>query len=261
MDIAVELTMRNKKLCKQASEVGRKDVETSQEEGDLRNVDQVQEYAIREISRIRRTAIRSLERRFGNLLIQSIVEEIHCAARPVFDEVGDLTDHAKCAVWEAFDVVRQDGVFDSLLDDCFTPDVYHQILADSEGRCDEVKSFRESVRERHANQPSVVTLRFAVDDNPEVASVVLDLNTLTPLQCGWLGDRLLGQDVCALWHGGDGTRKLRGPNREPILIIAEAPTAEALLEAIADDEVIIEQRRHDERDAALAVARQMGLRR
>ena len=253
--------MKIKKLCKQSSEVDRNDVETTQDEADRRNVDQVQEYAIREISRIRRKAVRSLERRFGNLILHVVVQEIYCSSRPVFDDTGRLTDYAKSAAWEALDVVRQDGELGGLLDDCFTQDVYNQIFADSEGRFDDEKSWRESLGGDRTSDGSLVTLRFAVDANPEVASVVLDLNTLTPLECGWLGDRLLGQSVCALWHGGDGTRKLRGPNREPILIVAEAPTAEALLEAIADEEVVIEQRRYDEREAALAIVRQTGLRR
>jgi len=85
-------------------------------------------------------------------------------------------------------------------------------------------------------------------------TAVINTDELTPEQRGWLGDRLINQDVCQLFHGGDGTFKLRNENRDPERVIAQAPTAQALLAAINEEERIIEERRHQHRVCALAVA-------
>lgn len=69
-----------------------------------------------------------------------------------------------------------------------------------------------------------------------------------------MGDRRVN---CHLWHGGDGTLNLRGENPEPERVIADAPTAQALLTAIKAEEIAIEESRNQHRHSALAAARQI----
>jgi hypothetical protein len=100
-------------------------------------------------------------------------------------------------------------------------------------------------------------MRFAVAYDPAPVTAVINLDELTPEQRGWLADRLTNQDVCQLWHGGDGTFKMRGANREPERVVADAPTAQALMSAIKAEEITIDGSRRQHRHCAFAVARQI----
>jgi hypothetical protein len=80
----------------------------------------------------------------------------------------------------------------------------------------------------------------------DAATVKLDIRNL-------LADRLIGNDVCQLWNSDKGTTKSVDANGNPIRLVAEAPTFEALTKALHKDAQIVQARRSCHR--AIAIAR------
>jgi hypothetical protein len=80
----------------------------------------------------------------------------------------------------------------------------------------------------------------------DAATVKLDIRNL-------LADRLIGNDVCQLWNSDKGTNKSVDANGNPIRLVAEAPTFEALTKALHKDAQIVQARRSCHR--AIAIAR------
>jgi hypothetical protein len=232
------------------------DFKGSQDTEDQFNAEQAKDYTIRLIECLRRKAVREAKKDCGHFILARMIEEIYCSSRPVFDADDSLTDHARAAALDAVLALLDNGEFDSYLNDWITPNVYHQMCADIESLLNKEKKLREALQNGHGRKP-LITVRFAVANDAEPVTAVVNLDNLTRQQRGWLADRLANHDVCQLWHGGDGTLKVRGENREPEHVVAEAPTAEALLAAIKAEELIIEDRRHQHRHCALAVARQI----
>ena len=233
------------------------DSKGARETGGEFNSDQAKDYALQIIRRLRLKDVRRAKRDCGDFILTRIIEEIYCSSRPVFDAEDSLTDHARAAAWDALLTVLNYGELDSYINDWITPNVYHQMCADMEHLLNNEKKNREALQDQHGRKPALITVRFAVTDDPRPVTAVVNLDDLTPEQRGWLADRLVNEDVCQLWHGGDGTFKLRGQNREPERVVAEAPTTQALLDAIKAEELIIEDRRHQHRHCALAVAWQI----
>lgn len=81
----------------------------------------------------------------------------------------------------------------------------------------------------------------------DVAKVKLDVRNL-------IADRLIGNDVCQLWNSERGTSKSVDAKGNPVRLIAEAPTFEALIKALLKDAQIVQARRSCHRAIALARA-------
>ena len=84
----------------------------------------------------------------------------------------------------------------------------------------------------------------------DAATIKLDIRNL-------LADRLIGNDVCQLWNSEKGTNKSVDPSGNPIRLIAEAPTFEALTKALHKDAQIVQARRSCHRAIALAGANKL----
>lgn len=245
----------NKTTNKPTSESQVADSKGARDTGGEFNSDQAKDYALRCITRLRRKDVRHAKWDCGDIILTRIIEEIYCSSRPAFDADDSLNDHVRVAALDALRALLDDGEFD-YLSVWITPNVYHQMCADMESLLTKEKKLREALQNGHGRKP-LITVRFAVANDAEPVTAVVNLDNLTPQQRGWLGDRLDNQDVCQLWHDGDGTLKVRGENREPVRVVAEAPTAQALLAAIKAEELLIEDRRHHHRHCTLAVARQI----
>jgi hypothetical protein len=69
-----------------------------------------------------------------------------------------------------------------------------------------------------------------------------------------IADRLIGNDVCQLWNSEKGTNKSVDFKGNPVRLVAEAPTFEALIKALQKDAQIVQARRSCHRAIALARA-------
>ena len=69
-----------------------------------------------------------------------------------------------------------------------------------------------------------------------------------------IADRLIGNDVCQLWNSEKGTNKSVDVSGNPVRLVAEAPTFEALIKALQKDAQIVQARRSCHRAIALARA-------
>jgi hypothetical protein len=81
----------------------------------------------------------------------------------------------------------------------------------------------------------------------DAARVKLDVRNL-------IADRLIGNDVCQLWNSEKGTNKSVDINGQPVRLVAEAPTFEALVKALQKDAQIVQARRSCHRAIALVRA-------
>jgi len=79
------------------------------------------------------------------------------------------------------------------------------------------------------------------------AQIKLDVRNL-------IADRLIGNDVCQLWNSEQGTRKSVDAKGNPVRLVAEAPTFEALMKAVLKDAQIVQARQSCHRAIALARA-------
>lgn len=69
-----------------------------------------------------------------------------------------------------------------------------------------------------------------------------------------IADRLIGNDVCQLWNSEQGTRKSVDAKGNPVRLVADAPTFEALMKAVLKDAQIVQARQSCHRAIALARA-------
>src|SRR3954463_6497046 len=69
-----------------------------------------------------------------------------------------------------------------------------------------------------------------------------------------IADRLIGNDVCQLWNSEKGTSKSVDAKGNPVRLVAEAPTFEALMKAVLKDAQIVQARQSCHRAIALARA-------
>jgi hypothetical protein len=69
-----------------------------------------------------------------------------------------------------------------------------------------------------------------------------------------IADRLIGNDVCQLWNSESGTSKSVDVKGNPVRLVAEAPTFEALMKAVLKDSQIVQARQSCHRAIALARA-------
>ena len=81
----------------------------------------------------------------------------------------------------------------------------------------------------------------------DAARIKLDVRNL-------IADRLIGNDVCQLWNSEKGTSKSVDVNGQPVRLVAEAPTFEALVKAVQKDAQIVQARRSCHRAIALVRA-------
>src|SRR5688572_18843949 len=81
----------------------------------------------------------------------------------------------------------------------------------------------------------------------DAARIKLDVRNL-------IADRLIGNDVCQLWNSEKGTNKSVDINGQPVRLVAEAPTFEALVKALQKDAQIVQARRSCHRAIALVRA-------
>ena len=81
----------------------------------------------------------------------------------------------------------------------------------------------------------------------DAARIKLDVRNL-------IADRLIGNDVCQLWNSEKGTSKSVDVNGQPVRLVAEAPTFEALVKALQKDAQIVQARRSCHRAIALVRA-------
>jgi hypothetical protein len=81
----------------------------------------------------------------------------------------------------------------------------------------------------------------------DAARIKLDVRNL-------IADRLIGNDVCQLWNSEKGTTKSVDVNGQPVRVVAEAPTFEALVKALQKDAQIVQARRSCHRAIALVRA-------
>jgi hypothetical protein len=246
---------RNKMSSPQGSETNTADLTAQQDGDDEFSSEQAQDYALRHIGRLRRKAVRASVQNCGCTILARIVEELYCASRPAFDQTDALTDNAKAAAVDSIRALLAYGELDELLDSWMTPDVFYQICEDWNETFSRTKELRKAGQNGRERKPALVTVRFAVTADPAPVTAVINIDELTPAQRRRLADRVVNQDVCQLYHGGDGTFKLWGANREPERVIAEALTPEALFAAIAAEEAVLQERRQQHRHCAIAVAR------
>jgi hypothetical protein len=69
-----------------------------------------------------------------------------------------------------------------------------------------------------------------------------------------IADRLIGNDVCQLWNSEKGTSKSVDARGNPVRLVADAPTFEALMKAVLKDAQIVQARQSCHRAIALARA-------
>src|SRR5687767_10614704 len=91
---------------------------------------------------------------------------------------------------------------------------------------------------KHPASPAVIDI--------DPAQIKLDARNL-------IADRLIGNDVCQLWNSDKGTNKSVDAVGNPVRVVAEAPTFEALMKALRKDEQVVQARRSCHR--AIAPAR------
>src|SRR5687767_14331148 len=106
-------------------------------------------------------------------------------------------------------------------------------------------------------------LRFDVDQAacaragfaPCDSTVVVDLDAakINLEVRNLIADRLIGNDVCQLWNSEKGTNKSVDAAGNPVRLIADAPTFEALMKAVLKDAQIVKARQTCHR--AIAIAR------
>ena len=101
----------------------------------------------------------------------------------------------------------------------------------------------QAARVREGIQPCDSPVVVDVD----VAKIKLDVRNL-------IADRLIGNDVCQLWNSERGTAKSVDAQGNPVRLVAEAPTFEALTKALLKDAQIVQARRSCHRAIALARA-------
>jgi hypothetical protein len=119
-------------------------------------------------------------------------------------------------------------------------------------------------RAKQLKQEIIVKLRFDVDqaacfragiDHATTTAVVdIDSSKLPCTERDLIADRLHGIDVCKLWNSNTGTAKMFTAERFPVRIEAKAPTYEALLIAIRENEAVTQELRDRHRSIALAEA-------
>jgi len=94
---------------------------------------------------------------------------------------------------------------------------------------------------KHKHQ-DILNLRFDVKNKVEPTTLQIPLSNFSGYDRLMLADRLYGIDVCVLWNHDHGTEKLLDLERLPVRLAAKEPTIESLLEAIHEDQVVVEER-------------------
>ena len=91
-----------------------------------------------------------------------------------------------------------------------------------------------------------------------IVALDIDPATISQKDRDLLADRLIGINVCQLWNDDMGTTKSINRDGSPIRVVSKAPSYEALMEAVREDQEMAEERQARHREFAMAMAMAMG---
>lgn len=97
-------------------------------------------------------------------------------------------------------------------------------------------------------------VRAGIDHGAPTAVIDVDAAKIKIDVRNLIADRLIGNDVCQLWNSDKGTIKSVDAGGNPVRLIADAPTFEALVKAVLKDAQIVQARNTCHRAIALAHA-------